>query len=221
MREPDRSRGQASVPGRHAHAACDLHHRPGRGRAHQAGREPGGDGRPGCDAPWPRARRQPDGHGGSRRQRHPRAGLRPGMGQAHQSRADGEPLPPGAAADRIALRRRPEDVRRRDPHARCPGQGSPALGVPAGRRAQRPDEEHRPLGDRRLAVVRSKRKPDLLFVRLSRDSAVDATLPQWLETQLKSTLAEPGGCACRSPRKSPPGTCRRPRSWPMRCASAG
>src|ERR1700688_3182734 len=38
----------------------------------------------------------------------------------------------------------------------------------------------------------SKRKPDLLFVRLSRDSAVDATLPQWLETQLKSTLAEPG-----------------------------
>jgi PAS domain S-box-containing protein len=37
----------------------------------------------------------------------------------------------------------------------------------------------------------SKRKPDLLFVRLSRDSAVDATLPQWLETQLKSTLAEP------------------------------
>jgi EAL domain-containing protein (putative c-di-GMP-specific phosphodiesterase class I) len=38
----------------------------------------------------------------------------------------------------------------------------------------------------------SKRKPDLLFVRLSRDSAVDPTLPQWLETQLKSTLAEPG-----------------------------
>jgi multidomain signaling protein FimX len=38
----------------------------------------------------------------------------------------------------------------------------------------------------------AKRKPDLLFVRLSRDSAVDATLPQWLETQLKSTLAEPG-----------------------------
>ena len=38
----------------------------------------------------------------------------------------------------------------------------------------------------------SKRKPDLLFVRLSRDSAVDVTLPQWLETQLKSTLAEPG-----------------------------
>jgi PAS domain S-box-containing protein len=38
----------------------------------------------------------------------------------------------------------------------------------------------------------AKRKPDLLFVRLSRDSAVDATLPQWLETQIKSTLAEPG-----------------------------
>ncbi|MFI4869906.1 MAG: EAL domain-containing protein [Steroidobacterales bacterium] len=37
----------------------------------------------------------------------------------------------------------------------------------------------------------SKRKPDLLFVRLSRDSAVDPMLPQWLEMQLKSTLAEP------------------------------
>jgi len=37
----------------------------------------------------------------------------------------------------------------------------------------------------------SKRQPDLLFVRLSRDSAVDVSLPQWLEMQLKSTLAEP------------------------------
>ena len=40
-----------------------------------------------------------------------------------------------------------------------------------------------------------KRKPDLLFVRLSQDSAVDASLPQWLDTQLKSTLATPG-CLC-------------------------
>jgi EAL domain-containing protein (putative c-di-GMP-specific phosphodiesterase class I) len=37
----------------------------------------------------------------------------------------------------------------------------------------------------------AKTKPDLLFVRVSRDSAIDASLPQWLETQLKSTLAEP------------------------------
>jgi PAS domain S-box-containing protein len=36
----------------------------------------------------------------------------------------------------------------------------------------------------------AKRKPDLSFVRLSRDSALDAALPQWLEMQLKSTLAE-------------------------------
>jgi PAS domain S-box-containing protein len=41
----------------------------------------------------------------------------------------------------------------------------------------------------------SKRQPDLLFVRLSRDSAVDTTLPQWLDTQLKSTLATPA-CLC-------------------------
>ncbi|HEX4376250.1 MAG TPA: EAL domain-containing protein [Steroidobacteraceae bacterium] len=38
----------------------------------------------------------------------------------------------------------------------------------------------------------SKRKPDLSFVRVSRDSALDPSLPQWLEMQLKSTLADPG-----------------------------
>jgi PAS domain S-box-containing protein len=37
----------------------------------------------------------------------------------------------------------------------------------------------------------STRKPDLSFVRLSRDSATDPALPQWIELQLKSTLAEP------------------------------
>jgi EAL domain-containing protein (putative c-di-GMP-specific phosphodiesterase class I) len=37
----------------------------------------------------------------------------------------------------------------------------------------------------------SKQKPDLSFVRVSRDSAMDAALPQWLEMQLKATLAEP------------------------------
>jgi diguanylate cyclase (GGDEF)-like protein len=36
----------------------------------------------------------------------------------------------------------------------------------------------------------AKRKPDLLFVRLSRDSALDPALPPWLEAQLKSTHAE-------------------------------
>ncbi|MGA2024676.1 MAG: EAL domain-containing protein [Steroidobacteraceae bacterium] len=37
----------------------------------------------------------------------------------------------------------------------------------------------------------AKHKPDLLFVRLSRDSALDASLLQWLEQQLRSGLAEP------------------------------
>ena len=36
----------------------------------------------------------------------------------------------------------------------------------------------------------SKNKPDLLFVRLSRDSALDPSLLQWLELQLRSTLTE-------------------------------
>ena len=36
----------------------------------------------------------------------------------------------------------------------------------------------------------AKRKPDLAFVRLSRDSALDPSLLQWLELQMKSTLAE-------------------------------
>jgi PAS domain S-box-containing protein len=37
----------------------------------------------------------------------------------------------------------------------------------------------------------SKNKPDLLFVRLSRDSALDASLLQWLDLQLRSTVTEP------------------------------
>jgi EAL domain-containing protein (putative c-di-GMP-specific phosphodiesterase class I)/GGDEF domain-containing protein len=37
----------------------------------------------------------------------------------------------------------------------------------------------------------AKSKPDLLFVRLSRDSALDASLLPWLELQLRSTLTEP------------------------------
>ena len=41
-----------------------------------------------------------------------------------------------------------------------------------------------------LAVLPSKNKPDLLFVRLSRDSALDSSLLQWLELQLRSTVTE-------------------------------
>jgi EAL domain-containing protein (putative c-di-GMP-specific phosphodiesterase class I)/GGDEF domain-containing protein len=37
----------------------------------------------------------------------------------------------------------------------------------------------------------TKRQPDLLFVRLSRDSVTDETLVPWLATQLKATLSEP------------------------------
>jgi EAL domain-containing protein (putative c-di-GMP-specific phosphodiesterase class I)/GGDEF domain-containing protein len=37
----------------------------------------------------------------------------------------------------------------------------------------------------------AKTKPDLLFVRLSRDSALDGSLLNWLETQLRATQAEP------------------------------
>jgi len=41
-----------------------------------------------------------------------------------------------------------------------------------------------------LAFI-ARRQPDQLFVRLSRDSVLDATLMEWLDGQLKSTLAEP------------------------------
>jgi multidomain signaling protein FimX len=41
-----------------------------------------------------------------------------------------------------------------------------------------------------LALV-ARRQPDLVFVRLSRDSVLDGTLVEWLDAQLKSTLAEP------------------------------
>jgi multidomain signaling protein FimX len=37
----------------------------------------------------------------------------------------------------------------------------------------------------------AKRQPDLLFVRLSKDSLVDPTLMSWLDVQLKNSLAEP------------------------------
>jgi EAL domain-containing protein (putative c-di-GMP-specific phosphodiesterase class I) len=37
----------------------------------------------------------------------------------------------------------------------------------------------------------AKSKPDLSFVRVSRDSVLDPALPQWMDLQLKSTLAEP------------------------------
>jgi PAS domain S-box-containing protein len=37
----------------------------------------------------------------------------------------------------------------------------------------------------------AKSKPDLLFVRISRDSALDTSLLQWLEQQLRSGLADP------------------------------
>jgi multidomain signaling protein FimX len=37
----------------------------------------------------------------------------------------------------------------------------------------------------------ARRQPDLLFVRLSRDSVLDGTFVEWLDAQLKATLAEP------------------------------
>jgi EAL domain-containing protein (putative c-di-GMP-specific phosphodiesterase class I) len=41
-----------------------------------------------------------------------------------------------------------------------------------------------------LGVI-AKRQPDQLFVRLSRDSLLDGGLLEWLDGQLKATLAEP------------------------------
>ena len=41
-----------------------------------------------------------------------------------------------------------------------------------------------------LEVI-AKRQPDLMFVRLSRDSVLDTTLASWLEGELKSTRADP------------------------------
>ena len=51
-------------------------------------------------APRTFAGRQPDLSPRSRGHRHARAGVRPHLGQAHQIRAHGKPLPPGAAAGR-------------------------------------------------------------------------------------------------------------------------
>ena len=91
----------------------------------------------------------------------------------------------------------------------------------AGRGAQRSDEEHRPLGGRRVAVVRREEASRIcLFVRLSRDSARDRDLPRVA-----------GQCTCASSRAEPQRLClqiteesrhqphaRRSRRWPRRCA---
>ena len=104
-------------------------------------------------APRTGTRRQSDVRRRQGRHRHARAGLRQDLGQAHQERADGESLPAGAAADREPARRGQGHVRRAGAHARRTGQRSAAGGIHRGRRAQRSDEEHRSLGDRRLDVV--------------------------------------------------------------------
>ena len=114
-------------------------------------------------APRARARRQSDVRGGQGRHRYARAGLRQDLGQAHQERADGEPLPPGAAADREPARRGQGHVRRAGAHARRTGQRGAARGVHRGRGAQRLDEEHRSLGDRRLDVLRRQPQGRLHF----------------------------------------------------------
>ena len=124
--------------------------------------------------------------------RHPRAGRRRDLGQAHQGGADGEPLPPGAAADREPAGRGPGHVRRAGAHGRRAGQGSAAVGVHGGRRAQRPDEEHRSLGHRRLDVVLRGRKPALhLRAPVARTRCVDKSLLPWLQNQLKAIRIEP------------------------------
>ena len=65
-------------------------------------------------------------HLGPVRQRHPRQGLRPGVGQAHQGRPDGEPLPAGAAAHREPAGRGSGHVRRAGAHDRRERQGGAA-----------------------------------------------------------------------------------------------
>jgi len=57
--------------------------------------------------------------------------------------------------------------------------------------SQRPAEEHRPLGRRRVAVVcGAERKPECLFVRLSRETVRDGSFLEWLSNHLRSSHAE-------------------------------
>ena len=100
---------------------------------------------------------------GQSRHRHPGTGLRQDLGEAHQERLDGESLPSGAAADREPAGRRQRHVRRAGAHAGRTGQRSPASGVHRGGRTQRPDEEHRSLGDRRIHVLRRQPQGRLHF----------------------------------------------------------
>ena len=65
-----------------------------------------------------------------------RAGLRPGLGQAHPGSPGREPLPPGAAAGRQPDRQCAEAFRYCGAHARQSGARGLALGIPAGRGTQ-------------------------------------------------------------------------------------
>jgi len=60
-----------------------------------------------------------------------------------------------------------------------------------------------------LALI-AKRQPDMLFVRLSRDSMLDAGFMEWLDGQLKATLAEPQRLCLQLSEKWPRAICSRP-----------
>ena len=126
------------------------------------------------------------------RHRHARAGLRQDLGQAHQVGAHGESFPTRAAAGGEPAGRGPEHVRRARAHARSPGQGSTAGRVHGGRGAQRPAQEHRSLGGRRVAVIRGQgqaRLPVRAPVAVTAWST--PAFIDWLKTQLANGKHEP------------------------------
>ena len=135
-------------------AALELHHRPHHRAARRLQHRRRRGRRRRSRAPRAQPGRQPDLPSRQGRHRYARAGVRQDLGQAHQVRAHGKPLPPRAAAGGQPAGRRSEHVRRAGAHARSPGQGSAARGIHGRRRAQRPAQEHRSLGGRRIAVVR-------------------------------------------------------------------
>ena len=182
------------------------------------------------DARGPGKRRVHGAPPGSRNRRQPRAAPRahrrdaaaagpgPPVGQADQGGADGEPFPAGAAADREPRRRGSRNVRRAGAHAGRTGAGSAAVGLHAGRRAQRPDEECRPLGDRRGDVVLRRAQARRVVRPPVAGIVADPSLPPGSRTSCVRPRSSRRASCSRCARKSPPSRSRK-RSRCTRCCS--
>ena len=144
------------------------------------------------------------------------------LGAAHQGRADGESLPPDAAADREPARRGPRHVRRAGAHDRRAGRGTAAGGIHGRRRTQRSDEEHRPLDHRRVDVVlRQPQGASSCSCACRRTRCATSRCCNGWRISSRPRASIPTASCSRSASRSPPNISPTPPNWPPRLRKAG